>query len=156
MIFSLSGTNTLLKHILSIFITWHHLLVFFVCLFCFDFCLFVLFCFGQQFPSTFFTLTGYSTEPSNSSATTLDNRPCYAFTVGLGLIPWNHIADSGKWNDSEEYSISGEGKRLGNQGVAKHNLNIQRKVNITNRTRPWKRLRVRESAVHVEVSPLIE
>lgn len=99
---------------------------------------------------------GYPTDPLNSSATSLDTRPCYTFTAGRGLIPWKHIIDSGKWNDSEEYRLSAEGERLGNQGVAENNLNIQKKVGITNRTRPWKRLRVRESAVHVEVSPWIE
>lgn len=51
-------------------------------------------------------------------------------------------------------SLSGEEERHGNQGAAENNLDIQKKVDITNRTRHWKRLRMREFAVNVEVSPL--
>ena len=73
---------------------------------------------------------GDPTEPPYFSATSLDTRWCYAFVAGLGLISWNYIPDSGKWDDSGEYRLSGEGESLGNQGVAENNLNIQVKVGI--------------------------
>lgn len=92
--------------------------------------------------------------PPYFSATSLDTRWCYAFVAGLGLISWNYIPDSGKWDDSGEYRQSGEGESLGNQGVAENSLNIQVKVGIVIEVGAWKRLRVTELTVNVEVSSL--